>query len=140
MKEKRSPAAVLAGRGFEQLKYEAIRRWWWDGQWEWKMRLEAAAKSRVSGRLKIIEPVEGTDPPKVLCLCACGAVKVFLKKDIIQKRAIRCSYDCMRDRYIRHPHRSNQEILNNKREVIKRGPPKWDPVLRRGVFTTERKP
>jgi hypothetical protein len=141
MKKKgaRSPAAVLAGRGFKQLKYEAIRRWWWDGQWEWGKQKEIENFRKVSGRLKVIEPVEGTDPPRVLCLCACGATKVFLKRDIIQERATRCHSDCTRDRRIRQPHRSDQEILNNKGEVIKRGPPKWDPVLKMGVFTTGRK-
>jgi hypothetical protein len=86
----------------------------------------------------MIEPVEGSDPPRVLCLCACGKTKVFLKKDIVQERAERCGWDCRRDRIIRHPHRSDQEILNHRGEVIKRGPPKWDPVLRKGVFPAEK--
>jgi hypothetical protein len=141
MRAKRSPAAVLAGRGFKQLKYEAIRRWWWDGQWEWGKRKEIENFRKVSGRLKVIEPagISKRGFPRVLCLCACGAAKVYLKRDIMQGRATRCTRDCMRDRRIRRPHKGDQEILNNKGEVIKRGPPHWDPVLKMGVFTTGRK-
>jgi hypothetical protein len=103
------------------------------------MQKRVEALGKVSGRLKMIEPVEGTDPPRVLCLCACGNTKVFLKRDIIQERARQCDWDCKRDRFIRRPHAKCQEILNHQREVIQKGPPKWDPVLRMGVFTSERK-
>jgi hypothetical protein len=105
----------------------------------WRRQLDKA--SARSGRLMVIEEVapiaegQAAGVKRVLCLCACGNTKIVQARDILRARAISCSANCRHRLDIRHPHFKNQRTLSRKtKKLIRLGPPKWDPELRKGVF------
>jgi hypothetical protein len=105
-------------------------------QWRW-----ALSKERLrSGRLLMIRRTQfpgrkNTGPARVLALCACGNTKICQLGDLRRQRIISCSANCRHRLDIRHPHRKDQRTLSRKtKKLIRLGPPKWDPELKRGVF------
>jgi hypothetical protein len=107
-----------------------------EGEWEWTM---THRKPLRSGRLLLIErlPIlEGiTVPARVLTLCACGNTKICQLGDFRRERVRFCSANCRQRFDIRHPHCPNQRMLSFRTgKLLRLGPPKWDPVLKKGVF------
>jgi hypothetical protein len=88
-----------------------------------------------SGRLRMVEKIPG-DKGRVLALCACGKTKVVWQRNIRWGQAEYCSANCRQRFDIRHPHWRNQRMLSRRTgKVIRLGPPKWDPVTKKGVFS-----
>jgi hypothetical protein len=113
-------------------------------EWLWRKKLEH--KYVRSGRLKMIEEVgpiaegQAKGVMRVLALCACGNTKVVQLRDLVKGRAYSCSANCRHRLTIRHPHRSRQRIHSRKTgKLIRLGSPKWDPVLRKGIFEEREK-
>jgi hypothetical protein len=118
--------------------------------WHWrkpvgeKIWREQSAKAHPrSGRLKVVEKnvavIAGGQAKgvvKALALCACGNTRVVQMRDIYRGRAAYCGEHCRQRLMIRNPHCSTQRIHSRKTgKLIRLGPPKWDPVLRKGVFS-----
>jgi hypothetical protein len=102
---------------------------------------QAADYRPVSGRLKMVEEAapytqgHAAGMLRLLCLCACGATKVVFARDIRTGRARSCGANCRSRLDIRQPHRVNQIIYRRKTgRLVRVGPPRWDPALRKGVF------